>query len=98
MEQLTRDLIETHLLSYVEFRSEETRNGTRWAWCLSPMANASYGSEVAAHEWSFEYKSFEAARNYALKWLRENRKDLEAAAVQEARDGIRYRDAHKASA
>jgi len=92
METLTRDLIEYHLMSCIEIHSEEQRDGvTRFAWSLSEMAVPTGRLEVEEREWSFQYKSFEAARNFAFGWIRRNRPDLESAAKTEAIEGIHYR-------
>lgn len=97
MEKLTRELIETHLMSFIEVHSEVQRDGvTRWAWVLSPMAGEAYNRQLEDREFSFEFKSFETARNFAFGWIRRNRPDLERAAVQEAKDGIHYRATRRA--
>lgn len=91
-EKLTRELIESHLMSFIEIESREQRDGvTRWAWVLSPVAGESHVSDDKDREMSFEFKSFEAARNFALGWIRRHRPMFYAAAVQEAKDGIKYR-------
>lgn len=90
-EKLTRELVESHLMSFVELKSRVTPRGTtRWAWILSAMA-APERRDLEEDEFEFRYKSQEAARNYALGWIRKNRPDLQKAAVQEAADGIHYR-------
>jgi hypothetical protein len=92
MEKLTGEIIESHLMSFIEVHSEVQPDGvTRWAWVLSPMAGEAYNRQLEERELMFEFKSFEAARNYAFGWIRRNRPGLERAAVQEAKDGIHYR-------
>lgn len=92
MEQLTRSLVESHLMSFIEIYSEEQDDGVvRWAWALSPMADGGIYREIVDSELSFKFKSREAAINYAFGWIRRNRKDIEKAAVKEAKEGIRYR-------
>lgn len=97
MEKLTRELIETHLMSFIEIKSEEQQDGvTRWAWVLSPMAGEAFNRQLEDREFSFQYKSHDAARNFAFGWIRRNRPDLEKAAVQESKDGIHYRATRRA--
>lgn len=92
MESLTRELIDSQLMIFVEVMSEEQRDGvTRWGWVLTKMAGETESRQLEKREFSFEFSSFETARNYALGWIRLNRPALEKAAVQEAIDGIRYR-------
>lgn len=92
MEKLTRDLIESHLMSCINIHSEEQKDGvTRFAWELSTMAVPAGRYEVEDREFSFEFKSFESARNFAFGWIRRNRPCLEKAAKNEAMEGIRYR-------
>lgn len=91
METLTRDLIEDHLFSCVELMSEKQGDGAvRWAWTLTDMA---YQGQALIHqrECSFEFSSRDAAMRFAFGWIKRNRPDLEAAAVREAKEGIRYR-------
>lgn len=95
METLTRDLIETHLMSSIDIHSEEQKDGvTRFAWALSKMATPHNDRETDEREWSFEFKSYDSARNFALGWIRKHRPDLERAAKQEAIEGIKYRASH----
>lgn len=97
MEKLTRELINSHLMSFVEIMSEVQADGaTRWGWTLSPMVGESYGRQMEDREFSFEFSSFETARCFAFGWIRRNRPDLERAATQEARDGIHYRSTRRA--
>jgi len=92
VEKLTRGLVEDHLMSYIEIKSEVQGDGvTRWAWCLSALAGEPPNGEIEKREFSFEFKSHDAARNFAFGWVRRNRPMLERAAVLEARSGIRYR-------
>lgn len=92
METVTAELIDTHLMSFIEIYSAEQRDGvTRYAWNLSPMANAEFRRECEPHEFSYEYESHASARRYAFGWIRRNRPDLREAARHEAIDGIRYR-------
>lgn len=92
MEKLTQDLIETHMMSFIDIHSEEQNDGvTRFAWALNEMSEPERGREIKDREWSFQYKSFEAARDYAFGWIRRNAPHLVAAAKQEALDGIKYR-------
>lgn len=90
MEKLTRALVESHLMSFVDIVSEAQADGvTRWAWGINQeYSNTPYCEDK---EWSFQFKTFETARNYAFGWIRRNRKDLMRAAVSEARKGIEYR-------
>lgn len=91
-EKLTRALIESHLMSFIEIRSEEQRdNVVRYAWALSSMADEARNRNVEDREWSFEFSSHDAARNFAFGWIRRNRPQLIAAAKKEAKDGIAYR-------
>lgn len=90
-ETLTRGLVETHLMSFADVYSEVQRDGvTRWAWALSEAAVGTHPLPEN-RECSFEFASREAAIKYAFGWIRRNRPELEKAAVQEAKDGIRYR-------
>lgn len=98
MEALTRDLINSHLMSFIETHSAVQRDGvTRWAWSLSEVADSiRRRAEIEDREWSYEFQSFEAARDFALGWIRTNRQDLVRAATQEAKDGIHYRASRRA--
>lgn len=99
METLTSELVDAHMMSFIEIMSEAQADGvTRYAWALSPMAGEPASSGAEDHEWSFEYSSHDAARNFALGWLRRNRPELERAAVKEAWAGIRYRATQGADA
>jgi hypothetical protein len=89
-EKLTRDLIETHLMSCINIHSAEQKDGViRFAWEL--VMRKAPQDEIEEHEFDHRFSSHEAAKNYAFGWIRRNRPDLEKAAVQEAKDGIHYR-------
>lgn len=91
-EKLTRELIETHLMSFINIMSQQQDDGvTRWAWTLSEMAEEAYNREVEENEFEFRFSSYEAARNFAFGWIRRNRPEYEKAAVREAKEGIQYR-------
>lgn len=91
-ESLTKELVESHLMSCIDIHSQEQRDGvTRYAWALNEMAEPAGRLAVEDREWSFEFSSRESATNFALMWIRQNRPDLEKAAVAEAREGMRYR-------
>ena len=88
METLTRELIESHLMSFIE--TSEDPSTRRWAWSLSDLATEP-ARTLAPEEGVYRFKTHETARNFAFGWIRANRPDLERAAVHEAREGIRYR-------
>lgn len=97
MEKLTRELIDSHLMSFIETSSAVQRDGvTRWAWSLSSVAAHRRGQqEVEGREWSYEFRSFETARDFALGWIRTEMKDLVRAATDAAKEGIRYRSTRR---
>ena len=95
METLTRELIETHLMSFIEIKSEVQRDGvTRWAWVLSPMAGEPHSRQLEENEFEFKYQSHDTARDYAFGWIKRHRPKLLEAAVDEAKAGIKYRAYH----
>ena len=90
MEKLTRELIESHLMSCINIHSEEQKDGiTRFAWELTRRLAPQ--DDTNETEWEYKFKSYETARNFAFGWIRRNRPDLEKAAKSEALEGIRYR-------
>lgn len=90
MEKLTRELIESHLMSCVNIHSEEQKDGvTRFAWELT-MRKAPQ-DEIEETEWEYKFSSYSSARNFAFGWIRRNRPDLVTAAKSEAIEGIKYR-------
>lgn len=102
MEKLTHELIESHLMGIFEFKSNDQGNRVvRWAWDFAPQAERfptfdnvpRYGTvgDIDA----FRFSSYEAARNYAMGWVRRNRPSWWDAAKREAEAGIRYRATRK---
>lgn len=91
-ENLTRELVESHLMSFIEIQQETGARGVvRYAWTLSPMCGGPINRQMEPAEGRFSYKSAESVRNHAMGWIRKNRPDLEKAAAKEALEGIRYR-------
>lgn len=97
-EKVTADLIRLHMMAFVDITPEAGADGVvRWAWNLSPMAEPLTSvEEVGAMAFEPRFTSFEAARNFAIGWLRRHRPQLERNAVIEAEEGVRYRNAARA--
>jgi hypothetical protein len=97
-ETLSRELVETHLMSYIDTFSARQPDGViRWAWALSDVARdeSSGRTNPLDDEYEFKFRSYEAARDFAFGWIRRNRPALERAAVRDAGEGTRYRAARK---
>ena len=78
MEKLTRRLIESHLMDCVEIHSAVQKDGVlRFAWSLSYVATPHTDRELEEKEWSYEFKSSDSARDFALGWICKNQPDLE---------------------
>ncbi len=91
-ETLTRDLIESHLMSAIELSSAKQRDGVeRWAWCLSALGRTPPNDELHPDEDQYKFESRDSAMRFAFGWIARNRPDLERAAVAEAKEGIAYR-------
>lgn len=102
-EKLTRDLIESHLFSLIDVRDQKQPDGVyRWAWDWS-VFGASFlqaeNQEVidAAPVGVHKFESRDSAMKFAFMWISQNVPNLEAA-VSEAREGLKYREAQRAKA
>ena len=88
-EKLTRQLVESHLMSFIEICSEKQRDGVvRWAWGLTEMAGA---KQHDGQQFEYKFSSSEAATKFAIGWIKRNNPNLVAIAKSEALEGIRYR-------
>lgn len=103
-EKLTRDLIESHLFSLIDLRDQKQPDGVyRWAWDWSEFGTTFLFAEkpdvvesapVGVHR----FASRDSAMRFAFMWISQNLPNMEEVAVNEAREGLRYRAAQKAKA
>lgn len=103
-EKLTRELIESHLFSMIDVIDQRQGDGVyRWAWDWSPFGATFLPDENqerldSAPVGVFKFESRDSAMRFAFKWISENLPRLEDAAVDEAREGLKYRAAQKVKA
>jgi hypothetical protein len=86
-EKLTNQTIELHLMDLVAVQS---KNG-KFGFCFTEKAGASRNESVT----EFKFNTHEAAAKCAFKTIRETRKNLWAAAREEAAQGVAYRNKKK---
>ena len=91
-ELITKALIESHLMSFIEVHQNKVTQGDgTYAWHLTAMVGGPVNRLLEPGEGQFKFKTAVTAKADALNWIRKNRPDLEKAAVKEAAESIRYR-------
>lgn len=100
-EKLTRALVESHLFALLDLKDQRQGDGVyRWAWSWSEFAsnfinNANAATFDAAPVDVYQFSSREKAVAFAFIWISDNLADVEAKFVNEARDGVAFRNSRK---
>ena len=103
-ELLSRELIESHLFSMIDLTDQRQSDGVyRWAWDWSVFGTTFLQEEDqvaldSAPVNTHKFESRDSAMRFAFMWISQNLRNLEDAAINEAREGLRYRAAKNTKA